>query len=101
MVFYLFNYLFGGAHFTRRSITVTKNGNVNVIQFFFLKGSVSRTVRETHKKICGPNPKTFRVGPIHRKFSLRQAVLSHNTCRADPFLCRGAPPKEFKKYPNT
>ena len=41
---------------------------------------------ERTKKMYGPNPKTFRVGPIHRNFSLRQAVLSHHTFWADPHL---------------
>ena len=50
---------------------------------------VSQTVRETHtQKKYGPNPKTFRVGPVHGDFSLRQAGLSHHMLWANPHLKR-------------
>ena len=58
-----------------------------VFQIFFKVGGAfhERFVKRT-KKMYGPNPKTYRVGPIYRNFSLRQAVLSHHMCWADPHL---------------
>ena len=51
----------------------------NPLRFPFSVSVVGGAFRErfvgTHKKMYGPNPKTFPVGPVHRDFSLRQAVL--------------------------
>ena len=38
------------------------------------------------KKMYGPNTKTFRVGPIHQNFPLRQAGFSHHTRLANPHV---------------
>ena len=44
-----------------------------------------RFVKRT-KKMYGPNPKTFRVGPYTENFSLRQAFCRTILGRADPHL---------------